>query len=72
MKDIDPYVLNVELSVDAVIPECKVWLCPVCGLKRNIGNHQKCSKITQQKHKKERELIDKIKADSGKKRRKID
>jgi predicted RNA-binding Zn-ribbon protein involved in translation (DUF1610 family) len=30
------------------------WLCPVCGLKRNIGSHKKCSKITQLKHRKER------------------
>lgn len=70
MDEIDPKVLNVELAVDAVIPECKVWLCPVCGLKRNIGNHQRCSKITQQKHQKERELIDKAKSDSVKKKKK--
>lgn len=53
-NQINRVVLDVELSVDVVIPETKVWLCPVCGLKRNIGNHQKCSKITQMKHRKER------------------
>jgi hypothetical protein len=36
--------------------ELRAWLCPVCGLKRNIGNHAKCSKITQQKHQQERVL----------------
>lgn len=54
-KQIERVVLDAELSVDAVIPENKVWLCPVCGLKRNIGNHARCSKITQLKHRKERE-----------------
>jgi len=32
----------------------RTWLCPVCGLKRYLGNHQKCSKITQQHYQKER------------------
>ena len=53
-KQIDRSVLDTELSVDAVIPENKAWLCPVCGVKRNIGNHLKCSKITQLKYQKER------------------
>lgn len=53
-KQIDRIVWDAELSIDAVIPENKAWLCPVCGLKRNIGNHQKCSRITQMKHQKER------------------
>ena len=47
--------LDTELSVDAVIPENKIWLCPVCGIKRNVGNHAKCSKITQLKHQQERD-----------------
>lgn len=34
--------------------DLKAWYCPVCGLKRNMGNHSKCSKITQQKFKEER------------------
>jgi hypothetical protein len=28
--------------------------CPVCDNPRNLGNHAKCSKITQRKHMKER------------------
>ncbi len=35
--------------------DIKPWFCPVCGLKRNVGNHVKCSKITQLKHQQERE-----------------
>lgn len=51
-EQIDRVVLDAELSVDAVIPrhEKKAWLCPVCGLRRSSGNHQKCSRITQIKH----------------------
>ncbi len=56
-KQIDRSVLDTELSVDAVIPENKAWLCPVCGVKRNIGDHQKCSKITQLKYQKERNKL---------------
>jgi len=56
-KQIDHTVMDIELSVDAVIPENKAWLCPVCGVKRNIGDHQKCSKITQLKHQKERDKL---------------
>jgi hypothetical protein len=52
--DIDRVVSDTELSVDAVISENKIWLCPVCGIKRNMGNHAKCSKITQLKHQQER------------------
>ena len=53
-NQIDRFALDAELIVDAVIPENKAWLCPVCGVKRNIGSHAKCSKITQLKHRKER------------------
>ena len=53
--DIDRVVSDTELSVDAVISENKIWLCPVCGIKRNVGNHAKCSKITQLKHQQERD-----------------
>lgn len=70
MKNIDPNILDTELNVDKIISGDKAWLCPVCGVKRNIGNHQKCSKITQQKHQKERELADKNKSNQGQKRRK--
>jgi hypothetical protein len=56
-KQIDHSVLDIELSVDVVIPENKAWLCPVCGVKRNIGNHQKCSKITQLKYQRERDKL---------------
>jgi hypothetical protein len=48
-------VIGAKLSVAAVTPEHKVWLCPECGVKRNIGNHARCSKITQLKHRKERD-----------------
>jgi hypothetical protein len=51
--EVDRVVSDTVLSVDAVIPENKVWLCPVCGIKRNQGNHAKCSKITQLKHQQE-------------------
>lgn len=54
---IDHLLLDAELLVDAVIPENNAWLCPVCGVKRNIGNHAKCSKITQMKHRKERDNL---------------
>ena len=53
--EVDRVVSDTELSVDAIISENKVWLCPVCGIKRNVGNHAKCSKITQLKHQKERD-----------------
>jgi len=54
-KPIERIVIDTTLSVAALTPEHKVWLCPVCGLKRNIGNHARCSKITQLKHRKERD-----------------
>jgi hypothetical protein len=54
-QPIDPVVIDAKLSVVALTPEHKVWLCPVCGMIRNVDNHQKCSKITQLKHRKERE-----------------
>jgi hypothetical protein len=44
---------NAQTSIVALKPD-PTWLCPVCGLKRTIGNHKKCSKITQLKHRKER------------------
>ena len=53
--EVDRVVSNTELSVDAIISENKIWLCPVCGIKRNVGNHAKCSKITQLKHQQERD-----------------
>jgi hypothetical protein len=48
-----PANATAQTSVDAVKPDL-TWLCPVCGLKRNSGSHEKCSKITQLKHRKER------------------
>jgi hypothetical protein len=53
--EFDRVVSNIELSVDAVISENKIWLCPVCGIKRNVGNHSRCSKITQLKHQQEKD-----------------
>jgi hypothetical protein len=52
-KQIAPVVINEKLSVAAITPEHKVWLCPECRVKRNIGNHARWSKITQLKHRKE-------------------
>jgi hypothetical protein len=51
----DRVVSNAKLSINALTPEHKVWLCPECGVKRNIGNHARCSKITQMKYRMERE-----------------
>jgi hypothetical protein len=51
----DPVVIEAKPSTHALTPELKVWLCPECGVKRNIGNHARCSKITQLKHRMERE-----------------
>jgi ribosomal protein L37AE/L43A len=55
-KQIDRVVLDAELSVDAVIPghANKAWLCPACGLRWSSGNYQKCSRMTQIKHQRER------------------
>jgi hypothetical protein len=53
--EVDRVELDTELLVDAIIPENKIWLCPVCGVKRNLGNHAKCSKVTQRKHQQERD-----------------
>jgi hypothetical protein len=52
-KQMDWVDANAQKQIDSVKPD-PTWLCPVCGLKRNIGNHKKCSKITQLKHLKER------------------
>jgi predicted RNA-binding Zn-ribbon protein involved in translation (DUF1610 family) len=51
----DRVISNVKLSINERTPEHKMWLCPECGLKRNIGNHARCSKITQMKYRMERE-----------------
>jgi hypothetical protein len=48
-------VIKAKSSINALTPELKVWLCPECGVKRNIGNHARCSKITQMKYQMERE-----------------
>jgi hypothetical protein len=44
---------KAQTSIDTMKPDT-TWLCPVCGLKRNIGNHKECSKITQLKYQKKR------------------
>jgi hypothetical protein len=51
----DRVVSNAKLSINELTPEHKLWLCPECGVKRNIGNHARCSKITQMKYRMERE-----------------
>jgi hypothetical protein len=43
-----------ELPAEAIKFENQPWACPVCGLNRNKGNHQKCAQITQLKHQQER------------------
>ncbi|MFI3155952.1 MAG: hypothetical protein QX199_07320 [Methylococcaceae bacterium] len=43
--------LEAKLSAGKTIQKPHTVHCPVCGIPRNKGNHQKCSKITQQKHK---------------------
>jgi len=42
-----------ELPAEAIQYENAAWTCPVCGLNRGKGNHQKCSKITQLKYQQE-------------------
>jgi hypothetical protein len=51
----NPVAIEAKPSINALTPELKVWLCPECGVKRNIGNHARCSKITQMKYRMERE-----------------
>jgi hypothetical protein len=59
-KQIDWVSLYEDLSVNKAAPKgidtikLDTGRCPVCGLNRNKGNHQKCSRITQLKHRKER------------------
>jgi hypothetical protein len=43
-----------ELPAETIQYEIAAWTCPVCGLNRGTGNHQKCSKITQLKYQQER------------------
>jgi hypothetical protein len=50
----DVVKLDKELPAKAIRFEDQGWACPVCGLNRNKGNHQECSKITQLQHQQER------------------
>ena len=54
IKADDVAVLDKELPAKAIRFEDQGWACPVCGLNRNKGNHQECSKITQLQHQQER------------------
>ena len=54
IKADDVVILDTELPAEAIKFEIPAWTCPVCGLNRGKGNHQKCSKITQLKHQQER------------------
>jgi hypothetical protein len=54
IKADDVVKLDTELPAEAINFENQAWTCPVCGLNRNKGNHQECSKITQLKHQQER------------------
>jgi hypothetical protein len=53
IKADDVVILDTELPAEAIQFEIPAWTCPVCGLNRGKGNHQKCSKITQLKHQQE-------------------
>jgi hypothetical protein len=46
--------MDKELPAEAIKFELQGRTCPVCGLNRNKGNHQECSKVTQLKHQQER------------------
>ena len=54
IKADDVIVLDTELPAEAVKFEVPAQTCPVCGLNRNKGDHQKCAQITQLKHQQER------------------
>jgi hypothetical protein len=54
IKEDDVVKLDTELPAEAIKFEKQAWACPICGLNRNKGNHQECSKITQLKHQQER------------------
>jgi len=54
IKADDVVELDKEPPAKAIRFEDQGWACPVCGLNRNTGNHQECSKITQLKHQQER------------------
>jgi hypothetical protein len=43
-----------ELPAEAIKFEKQARTCPVYGLNRRKGNHQKCAQITQLKHQQER------------------
>jgi rubredoxin len=58
-KPIDPVDGSLPVDTQGIkdigtVKPDSTWLCPVCGLKRNIGSHKKCSKITQLKYMKAR------------------
>ncbi len=46
--------LEAKLSIAEDVKKVNLVRCPVCGEPRNKGDHRKCSKITQQRHMKER------------------
>jgi formate dehydrogenase maturation protein FdhE len=46
--------LEAKLSDIEKVKKSDTAQCPICGISRNKGNHQKCSKITQLKHRQER------------------
>ena len=54
IKEDDVVKLDKELPAEATNFEYQAWTCPVCGLNRGKGNHQKCAQITQLKHQQER------------------
>ena len=50
----DVVKLDKELPDEPIKFEKQSWTCPVCGLNRNKGDHQKFAQITQLKHQQER------------------
>ena len=54
IKADDVVELDKEPPAQAIKFEKQSWTCPVCGLNRNKGNHQKCAQITQLQHQQER------------------
>jgi hypothetical protein len=48
---------DAELSTNA--PDA--WLCHICGLPQNMGNHQSCLRITELRHQEEQRELNEFK-----------
>jgi len=49
--------VDKELPAEVIKFGIATWRCPVCGLSRGRGDHQKCAQITQLKYQLERVKI---------------